>query len=138
MELDCPNCQCRIRLTDGSLKRLAVVTSWVCLGGLAVAVVAGLLVPKVGPPATDPNWVQQTRAAFAGDDANAEKAVRQREKDNYEDWQKHMPPLERSVYELAGAVKAAAIVLICLLVPSAILAITIRPEPVQSRPPPRT
>ena len=42
------------------------------------------------------------------------------------------------VYELAGTVKAIAIVLVCLLVPSAILAITIRPEPLQKRPPPRT
>ena len=133
--IQCPNCQCEISLGDRTIKRLSVAVTWVCAGGLLAALIVGLSLPKVGPPPLDQRWAEETRAAHKDNPAEAEKLIAKRQADDLDDWQAHMPALDRGVRQANYAAKAVGVVLLCLGIPAGVLAVSIRPEPLQKRPP---
>jgi hypothetical protein len=134
----CPNCQCEIALGDARLKRLSAALAWACLGGLLVVLAASLGLPHVGPTPLDSAWVAEVRSSHPGSPGEAEAIIRQRQADDAKAWQAHMPSLDREIVELGKTIRAIGILLVCVGIPSAILAISIRPEPAQLRPPPKS
>jgi hypothetical protein len=133
----CPNCQCEITLGDARVKRLAAAMTWACLGGLLVVLAAGFSLPHVGPAPLDPAWVEDVRSSHPDKPADADEIIRRRVADDEKAWQAHMPSLDREIVELGKMIRAMGIVLLLVGIPSAVLAISIRPEPAQSRPPSR-
>jgi hypothetical protein len=130
----CPNCQCEVLLTDASAKRLAAGAAWFCLGGFLAAVAAGATLPHVGPKAPDADWAAQVREAHKDDPGKADELIRQRQADDEQDWRKRMTPVERGVFETKALVRAAGILALCMGIPAAILALSIKPNAVQKRP----
>ena len=133
----CPNCQCQISLGDRRVKHIAAAAMWFSLGGLLAAVIASMGLPKVGPRPLDPKWMEQVRASHKESPAEANELIAKRQADEEKDWQEHMSVIERGVLDVGQTAKAIAIVLLCLGIPAAVLAISIRPEPMQVRPPPK-
>ena len=134
--IQCPYCQCQITLQDAGTKRLAAALMWFCIGGLAVASVARLLLPAITPPPPDAEAARQIRQSNPDDPAKAEELVAQRQVRDRQDWLDRLSPLERRILDLRTGLGAAIIVFLCVGIPSAILALSIRPEPLQKRPPP--
>ena len=133
--IQCPNCQCEISLGDRLIKRLAAAATWACAGGLLAAIIVGLGLPKVGPPPLDARWAEQVRSDNKDDPKKAERLIAKQQADDYNDWLAHMPALDRGVYQASYTVKAVGVVLLCIGIPAGVLAVSIRPEPLQKRPP---
>jgi hypothetical protein len=133
--IQCPNCQCEISLGDRLVKRLAAAATWICAGGLLAALIVGFGLPKVGPPPLDQRWADEVRSAHKDRPQEAERLIAQRQAGAYNDWYAHMPALDRGVYEVSYTVKAIGVVLLCIGIPAGVLAVSIRPEPLQKRPP---
>ena len=136
-DMRCPYCQCEIALVDGLLKRTTRAAMWLCLGGFLAVLAAGFDLPALGPKPLDPNWVSQVRSANKDDPAKAEQIIRKEEDDNKKDWEKHMSATDRAIVDTRSALRGLRILLLCVGIPSAILTLVIRPEPVQKRPPAR-
>jgi len=131
----CPNCQCEVTLTDARVKRVAASVTWLCLGGFLAAVAAGYTLPAVGPGPLDPDWVAQVRSSHKDDPGKAEDLIRQRQADDEKDWRKKRTAIEQGIVDVKATVRAIGIVSLCMGVPAAILALSIRPNPIQKRPP---
>lgn len=134
-DMRCPYCQCEISLVDRLLKRVTRATMWLCLGGFIGISAAGFDLPAVGPKPPDAEWVRQVRAEHKDDPAKAAEIIRKEEDDNEKDWEKHMSATDRAIVDTRSAVGGLRILLLCFGIPSAILTLVIRPEPVQKRPP---
>ena len=65
----------------------------------------------------------------------ADSLIAKRQADDFNDWRDHLPAMDRGVYDAGRTLKAVGVVLLCIGVPAGILAISIRPQPVQKRPP---
>ena len=131
----CPNCQCEISLGDRLIQRLAAAATWACAGGLIAVLIVGFALPSVRAPAPDQRWAEEVRSAHKDKPQEAERLIAKRQADDYNDWLAHMPALDRGVYEVSYTVKAIGVVFLCIGIPAGVLAISIRPEPLQKHPP---
>ena len=134
----CPNCQCEVSLTEARAKRLAAGVAWFCLGGFLAAVAAGDTLPHVGASPPDADWVAQVRESHKDDPGQAEELIRQRQADDEQDWLRRMSPVERGVFETKALVQTAGILSLCMGIPAAVLAFSIKSDAVQKRPPRKT
>jgi len=135
-DMQCPFCQCEITLRDAGTQRLARAMTWFCLGAAVVAAAARVLLPTFEPPPLDSAWVEETRRANKDAPGKADDLIAKHKASEENKWVVGLSPAERRVLDVRTALGAAIVVLLCVGVPAALLALIIHPEPIQKRPPP--